>query len=1014
MCPLISEGRIMKEQSWKWCVIAKLFVFTITLLVGGCTLITSEDNASTTAPLCTSVTLTVTPTGAVAIGTTLTLNATATCGSGETPQYLFQYQREGTTTWTLIRTWGTGASTTWSTTGLPSGKYLINVQARRSTSTGAAESSVYGATLVGNVCTAVTPTASPTTPVPIGGTVTVNATATCTGGTPEYQYWYAPSSGTNFVLLRDWGPAAGSWDTTGVVSAQYTIMVRARVVGNTSTAEATGYTTALVGNVCSGVTLTVSPSSPRLLGSPVTLTASATCLGNVQPEYRFYQYGTSSDIAPWGPASSVTWNTSTLSAGTYALYVYVRGAGNPSGYEALKSVSYQLITSCTPDMPDTDGDGVPDPCDSCDDGVDTDGDGFSDCQEQADSSAWTDAQIFNGPFAERGSACGISAADVVNEANVDQCLSTHPPVQGQNLRAAWKWTNVDTSNSCNSAFGFNPAWSICPNPWYIHYNASISLENTGYHCFSVHGPATTALFFDGTPIAVGSGPQCFQRRSGGFPIRWYWEPQPNTAASLDVRYCYGGSVTCTPLNPIPQQLLRTRPRAAGPADVCTAAVQPPAGPAICGDGVREASSNEECDDGNSNTSDLCSSTCRVQDGLIAPPVTPAPPRRPGAGRHAVSSGCEGFGVAFVEGDSLPSVSLSVFDKLGRPNRVVKNVSVGSNPLNAANPVIASISPTRFAVAWNDFGGDGDQRGVALRLVDSAVAPSGPPQFANAAGSFSQYDPDIVRTASEVVVAWQDESVFAVGPDIRFRRFNFSLTPTTFGDETLAATAQAEFGVALSSFGSSWAGAWRTAAVDGGEIISATAGSNGWQTESHVPGPAADKPSLVELDATHLLAVFTVGSVSGRYTLAGAVFDTAHPGPVTSFGIAPMAVVDSRISHTQPSAVRANGRVYLSWRSSAPIADANAEDVWLKEITWTTNAGAITLDLSRVEIPLGRKTQHGLGDQRTPGIASVNLWPNDALAAVWEDDGRVFGAGEGAPDLAVEFVPLPVLRMVDGN
>ena len=52
----------------------------------------------------------------------------------------------------------------------------------------------------------------------------------------------------------------------------------------------------------------------------------------------------------------------------------------------------------------------------------------------------------------------------------------------------------------------------------------------------------------------------------------------------------------------------------------------------------------------------------------------------------------------------------------------------------SHPVVAAVSNGRYAVAYTDFAGDGDELGIALRLVDPAVAPSGTPAGLSGNGS----------------------------------------------------------------------------------------------------------------------------------------------------------------------------------------------------------------------------------------------------------------------------------------
>jgi len=65
---------------------------------------------------------------------------------------------------------------------------------------------------------------------------------------------------------------------------------------------------------------------------------------------------------------------------------------------------------------------------------------------------------------------------------------------------------------------------------------------------------------------------------------------------------------------------------------------------------------------------------------------------------------------------------------------------------------------KYAVAYTDFNGDGDELGIALRIVDPEIAPTGTPAHANATTIFSQYDPDVIATSSGLVLAWVDDSM----------------------------------------------------------------------------------------------------------------------------------------------------------------------------------------------------------------------------------------------------------------
>jgi hypothetical protein len=266
--------------------------------------------------------------------------------------------------------------------------------------------------------------------------------------------------------------------------------------------------------------------------------------------------------------------------------------------------------------------------------------------------------------------------------------------------------------------------------------------------------------------------------------------------------------------------------------------------------------------------------------------------------------------------------------------------------------------------------------------------------------------DVVWTGTELVAAWVDDSkIPTLGTDVRIRRFSASLSPTS-SEEILAGTSAQENGVALAPFAGGWAAAWRSAS-SGTETVVTKAGATAWTVAVASPGPADDKPALAELDATRILLVFTE-AVPAR--LRAAILDTAAAGTVSSFPITPTVAPyssDASLAQTEPNAVRAGSHLFVAWRSALVPGKAEAEELWLKELTWT--ASALTLDLSKPEITLPRWATHFKDDQRRPALAATSLAPGGALATAWDDYGRVFGSVEGTPDVVAELIPLPLLR-----
>ena len=451
---------------------------------------------------------------------------------------------------------------------------------------------------------------------------------------------------------------------------------------------------------------------------------------------------------------------------------------------------------------------------------------------------------------------------------------------------------------------------------------------------------------------------------------------------------------------------------------------------VCGDGLRDPIL-EECDDGIDSAPliDSCDDQCRVQDVPLLERSAPdaGPPlsgRTLGDGRHPVAAGDQGFAVAFIEPDATPTaVSLTTFTETGVPNSDQVTFSVGSSAVLFANPVLAALPGGKYAAAWTDFNGDGDELGVALRLVDPATPPSGPPAHANTSTDFGQSDPDILYVPPDVVVAWVDHADAFNGPDVKYRTFSESLSPTS-GEVTLAGTAASEANVALAPFSGSWVAAWRSTA-SGSEFVEVVAGGVSWTVGTSgmspfLPPPADEKPALVELDATHLLVVFTEATdpamtgVANTPRLRVAILDTSAPGPVVGMAVNQMlpGFGDPEIAQSHANAIRVEDKIFLTWRTSRVLGDPNAEELWLAEVEWD---GA-TLTINE-EFPLPRWPDHQLGDQRRPALAAVpssGALPGGAIASAWDDLGRTFGPISGTPDVVVELIPVPIVRMSGGG
>jgi len=122
--------------------------------------------------------------------------------------------------------------------------------------------------------------------------------------------------------------------------------------------------------VCGGAALSVTPGSPQLVNTPLSLSASATCADNRAAEfhYDFLKSDTETtwhEVAPGFGTTAVNWNTGGLPAGTYQVRVQVRRVGEPSlsGTSATSVFILDeplLIPISTPTVQNFDGLGVAD------------------------------------------------------------------------------------------------------------------------------------------------------------------------------------------------------------------------------------------------------------------------------------------------------------------------------------------------------------------------------------------------------------------------------------------------------------------------------------------------------------------------------------------------------------------------------------------------------------------------------------------------------------------------------
>jgi hypothetical protein len=191
--------------------------------------------------------------------------------------------------------------------------------------------------------------ASPTSPHPAGGAVTITAQAL--GGVAPYRYSFTirNQAGT-LIESRYFTPDnTYQWNTYGLPAGSYTVEVLASCsfpAGSDSYATLQTMPYQLQNPVVDNVSLSASLSSPLVVGPDVTFTATAS--GGLAPiQYRFTisnSVGTVIADYPFNTANSFVWPTryEPYNGGTYTIAVYARSNGSTSGGEASRAVPYVL------------------------------------------------------------------------------------------------------------------------------------------------------------------------------------------------------------------------------------------------------------------------------------------------------------------------------------------------------------------------------------------------------------------------------------------------------------------------------------------------------------------------------------------------------------------------------------------------------------------------------------------------------------------------------------------------
>ncbi len=283
---------------------------------------------------CSGVGLGTSPASPQTPGSSVLLTATATCAG--TPTYRFWVQNLSGA-WSIKQDYSTTATFSWSTAGLPTGIYGLEVDVRGLGSTDAYQKvSNLTYDLGVTPCTSPALGASPASPGATGsGVIFTASTSGCPS--PRYRFWVEAPGGP-WKIIQDYGAAATfAWTGTGGAGS-YAVEVDVRDQSETVSYEAVKNLTYVLAG-CTAATLSASPTGTAAHGTPITLTGTSVC--PTAAAYRFWiraPGGIWTVVQDFSATTTFTWSPTT--PGIYNLEVDVRDQGASATYEKVNNLAY--------------------------------------------------------------------------------------------------------------------------------------------------------------------------------------------------------------------------------------------------------------------------------------------------------------------------------------------------------------------------------------------------------------------------------------------------------------------------------------------------------------------------------------------------------------------------------------------------------------------------------------------------------------------------------------------------
>jgi glucose/arabinose dehydrogenase len=196
--------------------------------------------------------------------------------------------------------------------------------------------------------TAISVIPTPAVPQPVGTPLTFTATAAGGVAPLQYKFWrYGAASG--WQMVQDYSTTnTYHWTPVAADAGQHDVAVWVRSAGSSAAFESVqdmGFFT-----VPSNVAITNlagSPAPPQPAGTPIVWTASAT--GSPTPlQYRFWRYSAATGwlmVQDYSTSNTFSWTPSISQTGQWDIAVWVKFAGSPNAFDAVRDTGIFTITA---------------------------------------------------------------------------------------------------------------------------------------------------------------------------------------------------------------------------------------------------------------------------------------------------------------------------------------------------------------------------------------------------------------------------------------------------------------------------------------------------------------------------------------------------------------------------------------------------------------------------------------------------------------------------------------------